>query len=451
MNRGGGPTRRAVILGAGSTLAAGCLEVEATPAPTGDDWRMYGRDPGRTRSVPDADVSRDGVDVSWERSVGASGWLPPLVVDGTVYCQYANGLFVLDLEAGDGTRSDTHGGFGRGGPMAFASTSRYDDGVLATPFEGKIAGYAADPDGWPGTVEGLGERRSRWWTDGETPRSAPRIWRHGRETNRLTAPIALDERLLCLHPELDGAVSAIDANDGRTEWRFALADLEREDEHAVAPIGHVVDEATGTVVVSSYVLDRPLLVGIDLADGSLEWVTEPNDDASYAERRDSLLAADGVVYAVESDAREAVTVRQLEARTGERDWKRTLTRSDHRGLAVDGDAVYHHGLEPVDDGRDSVVVTALERADGTVRWERSLEDRAGRTAQPPTVAGDLVLVPTADGLHALDRETGDSLWTFTETAPTSGGSEMNRETETPVVVSGDRIVVGMTIGLYCLE
>ena len=450
MNRGGGPTRRAVLLGAGSVLAAGCLEVEATPAPTGDDWRTYGRDPGRTRSVPDADVSRDGVDVAWERSVGASGWLPPLVVDETVYCQYANGLFVLDLESGDGTRSDTHGGFGRGGPMALASTSRYDDGVLVAPFGGTIAGYAADPDGWPGTVEGFGERRSRWWTDGETPRSPPRVRRIPQETNRLTAPIALDERLLCLHPEPDGAVSAIDANDGRTEWRFSLGDLEREDEHAAVPIGHVVDEATETVVVSSQVLDRPLLVGVDLADGSLEWVDGPDDDTYHAERRDSLLAADGVVYAVESDA-ETVLVRELVAETGARGWERTLTRSDHRGLAVDDDAIYHHGLESVDDGPDSIVVTALERADGAVRWERSLEDRAGHFAQPPTVAGDLVLVPTADGLHALDRETGDSLWTFTETAPTSGGSEMNREAETPVVVSGDRIVVGMTIGLYCLE
>ncbi|WP_239639477.1 hypothetical protein [Halobiforma nitratireducens] len=53
------PTRRAVVAGLGALLTAGCLGGASTTAGgsgDGNGWKMYGRDPGRTRHVPDADV-----------------------------------------------------------------------------------------------------------------------------------------------------------------------------------------------------------------------------------------------------------------------------------------------------------------------------------------------------------------------------------------------------------
>src|SRR6056297_594425 len=152
------PSRRTVLAGAGAILAAGCLDVQATPTPRDSDWRMYGRGPGRTRHVPDARLPRDGVEIAWDRQVSASNWLPPVVANGVAYCQNANGLFVVDPVTGEGPHVGTYGGFGRGGPMAFGSTEAYDDGVLIAPYGNTVGGYAADPERWPDEVSGLGER-----------------------------------------------------------------------------------------------------------------------------------------------------------------------------------------------------------------------------------------------------------------------------------------------------
>ncbi|RQG92557.1 outer membrane protein assembly factor BamB family protein [Natrarchaeobius chitinivorans] len=456
--------RRAVLATAGSILLAGCLgsgrppsllEADPTPATREADWRMYGRDPGRSRFVPDASLPRDGVDVAWQRSTGASGWLPPIVATGTVYCQYANGLFVLDVETGEGSLAKTHGGFGRGtGPMAFGSTELYRDGVLIVPYGDPVGGYAADPDGWPAEVDGLGERRSRWWTDGET--ATPEFpGGSAADFPWLASPVVADGSVVSVHPTA-GIVSAVDGNDGSPRWRYELENADLDAQYPFTPLGHVVDTASGTVVVMGRIAGRPAYVGIDLADGSLEW-TDGEDTASEraVDEQDSLSARDGSVYSVDRAASgRELRVLEVDAATGDRGWERPLARTGHVGIAVDETTVFHVGLE-ADGGSDPFAVTALSRTDGTVYWETTVDDSPGNVwsahAPPPTVAGEHLLVPGGLGLHAFDRRSGDHLWTFTETVGTSGGGETERAGLTPAVVSDDRIVLGTTVMLYCLE
>lgn len=462
MDRVPRPRRRTVLAGVGTLLGAGCLGADRTPAATEADWRMYGRDPGRTRFVPDADLPRDGVEIAWSRPVSASGWLPPVVANGTVYCQYANGLFVVDAETGDGDVANTYGVFGQGaGPMAFASTRVYRDGVLLVPYGDVIAGYAAGPDGWPESVSGFGEGQARWWIDDEGVSTAP-PGGLGSEAAWLGSPVVADGVVVSLHPR--GTVSAVAPDDGGERWRVDLAasHLGHGDGYDVSLIGHVVDATTETVVVSGRrreaesLVTSPLLAALDLGDGSLEWVAEEGpSEQRTVQRDDGLAAADGAIYVVDwLDSGSELRLCEHDATTGDRTWSRSLERTAHVGLAVDETTVYHVSVIDADEGSDPLSIAALEREDGDVRWTETIDDTAGSTladgGPPPTVAGDLLLVPGGDGLHALSTADGERRWTFTETVGTSGGGETEREGLTPAVVAGDRIVIGTTLMLYGL-
>jgi outer membrane protein assembly factor BamB len=289
-------SRRFILASGACTLGAGCLGVGAERTPPGaeTDWRMYGRDPGRSRFVPNAELPRDGVDVAWEHDVGAHGWLPPVVADGTVYCQYSNGLFVLDAETGEGTNVATHGGFGRNAvPMAFGSTTAYRNGALVVSYGNAVAGYAADSDGWPEEVSGIGRNRARWWADGDRTDTDPPA-NYAADLRWLASPVVAEGRLVSVHDS--GVVSAVDPDNGSAEWRRPLDDVGPDPEHTPVPIGHVVDLETGAVVVKCRLVGRPLLVGLDLETGETEWTLSDDTDADYD---GSLLATDGSVYTID--------------------------------------------------------------------------------------------------------------------------------------------------------
>ncbi|SDQ34609.1 outer membrane protein assembly factor BamB family protein [Natronobacterium texcoconense] len=449
-------SRRAVLGGISTLLVGGCLG-RSPPSSGTDDWRMYGRDPGRTRYVSDVEIPETEPEIAWERSVGASGWRPPIVVGETVYCQYANGLFVLEATTGEGPLARTSGAFGRGtGPMVFASTEIYRDGTLVVPYGEAIAGYTGAPGRWPDRVSGFGSELLRWWSDGEhVGTGGAGIALRSGESRSIASPLVTDGALVTVHSFSD-SVSAVRPDDGNPRWRYALEDAIPDDwDYGLFSIGHVVDETTGTVVVKGRLFGTPYLIGLDLADGELEWtVDERETSAELNEREDSLLAREGVVYTVGQTEDRDRRILEIDAETGERGWNRALDRSDHVGLAADERTLYHVGTV-ARDGTDPLAVTALDLDDGSVRWEVIFDGDSFATTsfsfQPPTVAGDSLLVPGDDGLHALDCESGDLLWTFTEMVGTSGGSETEREALTPAVVTNDRIVLGTTLALYGLD
>ncbi|NGM69952.1 PQQ-binding-like beta-propeller repeat protein [Natronolimnobius sp. AArcel1] len=461
------PPRRAILASVGMLGVSGCLESitgsvskEQFPSDRDDDWRMYGCDSGRTRFVPDATLPRDEPEVIWEHGVGASGWYPPIVADGTVYCQHPNGLFVIDRDTGEGPNVSTHGGFGRGiGPMALGSTTIYRDGVLVVPYGETVVGYAAGPDSWPRSVDGLGHARARWWADGESV-STEAFQSGFGEPQWLGSPLVVDDAIITLHP-VSTTVAASDPNDGQRRWRFDFETAAPVDDGHVDIGGHVVDSTTETVVIvggyreSNSVLRSPLLAGVDLEEGTLVWSSDRPERQGPTASSDAILAHDGDVYIAElTDEYDELEVLALDAATGDRRWRRTFEHSTHVGLTVDETTVYHVGTSPAS-GSDPLTIVALDRDEGRVQWEVTLDDPPGSKwsphTPPPTAADDLLLVPGQSGLHALERTSGDRLWTFTEMVGTSGGSDTERDGLTPAVVSGDRIVFGTTLMLYGLE
>ncbi len=117
-------------------------------------------------------------------------------------------------------------------------------------------------------------------------------------------------------------------------------------------------------------------------------------------------------------------VRALDATTGVDRWQTTLPGSENRGYvptATDG-AVYV---------RTRSGVIALEASDGSVRWRlSSLPYPSGaetlRTEISPAISGDMVVVPDADGITAIDRTDHSIVWRkrtgMVRTTPAIAGS-----------------------------
>ena len=151
-----------------------------------------------------------------------------------------------------------------------------------------------------------------------------------------------------------------------------------------------------------------------------------NDDA------DRLIAqpvvAGGRVYTMDTGS----VVRAGDARTGEQVWKLDLTPKDDDdghiggGLAVDGDTLY------AATGVGEVV--ALNAADGKLVWRRNLS--APMRAAPTVNAGRVFALTLTNKLHALDAQSGATLWNHAgieETTNLLGGAS-------PAVDSGVVVV-----------
>ena len=124
------------------------------------------------------------------------------------------------------------------------------------------------------------------------------------------------------------------------------------------------------------------------------------------------IAADGAVYAMDSDA----NVSAFDLSTGGRRW-RVDTKSDDidssnigGGIAIDGDTVYAaNGLGEV---------VALNAANGAEKWRVEI---GGPARSSPTIAeGRLFLTTVEDRLVALAVNDGHTLWSYrAPTAPTT--------------------------------
>ncbi|MCU4743623.1 PQQ-binding-like beta-propeller repeat protein [Natronoglomus mannanivorans] len=223
----------------------------------------------------------------------------------------------------------------------------------------------------------------------------------------LTSPAATDELVVV---GTDSGVAAFDATNGGKEWEQAT-------DWPVLSSPAVVD---GTVYV-----DGPVPLALDASSASVEWRSE---DAFSS------------------------TQQSGDAPLGSLQEQPLAVRSS---VAVEDDLVVVN-----ENGRRLI---ALERSDGTSRWETALEgtensfasttgDRtatsmlstrqAAPTGTSPTIAGDVVLVGTASGLVAVSLADGDELWRF-ETESQIGVSP---------VVDGGAVIVGDREGtLFSLE
>ncbi|MFW6436496.1 MAG: LamG-like jellyroll fold domain-containing protein [Halococcoides sp.] len=100
------------------------------------------------------------------------------------------------------------------------------------------------------------------------------------------------------------------------------------------------------------------------------------------------------------------SVRALHAANGTTDWTLSTGGAVNGSVAVDGETAYI--------GSANGSVRAVWLANGTERWTNTT---IGAVEASPTVADGRVLVPTDDGLHALNASDGSGLWTRPTASP----------------------------------
>jgi alcohol dehydrogenase (cytochrome c) len=144
------------------------------------------------------------------------------------------------------------------------------------------------------------------------------------------------------------------------------------------------------------------------------------------------LIRDGVLYFSADYGR----VFAVDARSGNIVWRYEPTYEDgltamlccgpiHRGVAIKDDLVYVAQLD--------AKLVALNRADGTVKWEQKIDEwkNGVTTNSAPLIVGDHLIIGVSGGeygvrgyLKSYNAKTGDQEWqTFTVPAPGEPGSE----------------------------
>lgn len=214
----------------------------------------------------------------------------------------------------------------------------------------------------------------------------------------------------------------------------------------------VVDESRETVI-ATYRGSLDTSSGIEgwhLGDGSPIWGQRLENDPRTA------VASDGALFlSIDHQEGGQSSLVSLSTADGARRWRRSFADTERVGLAVDDTHCYHLGAVGPEDATSRSRLTAVSRTDGTTVWEREFGEAGASADLPsalqPTVGGDVVFAPGKEAIYAFDTTTGERLWEFSRTVPTAGGSAVPRTPLTPVVSVGDRLISGMTLGLYGLE
>ena len=181
-----------------------------------------------------------------------------------------------------------------------------------------------------------------------------------------------------------GALRAFDATTGRPRWSVAYPGAV-----LVAP---VVDEVEG-LVIATWTDARPAIRVLDLASGALRWEQE----IDYFTAAPVVHA--GRVLIAEGDGHFHAVVLSLDVATGELRWGTQVRAS------------FESEIVPAVDDRAFVVVdhyghvTALDPSDGSVLWERSLDQTVLGTRVALT--DRRVTLSTAEwDVFTLDRANG---------------------------------------------
>lgn len=262
-------------------------------------------------------------------------------------------------------------------------------------------------------------------------------WRFDRPGTLGPSIAVVDGRLFVV--TLDGPVYALDAVDGTELWRFTT-------DNRAGWMPAVVGETVflGTIVSP----DGPAgqrssgACALDVTDGSKRWGTEilrlqPSQIAATTETvylpASGTGGTDGVVYALNPTTRRPRWTARLDSFSG--------------SIAVGPEAVYT---------TPGSAVVALDRADGDRRWQFEPEELSGRTVQPMVVDGtDSVVTIQRSGLdsdrgfrvHALDRTDGTVRWerrVDRELAPADG------PLRAAAAAGSDRLWFGTDQGLVAL-
>lgn len=193
------------------------------------------------------------------------------------------------------------------------------------------------------------------------------------------------ESALALLTTEPGSVTAVDALAGATEWS-----VRHPGRVLAAP---AVDRDSGSAAVTWNDTDNPTLRVLDLGTGDVRW------EATIGVSSSAPIIGRGVVLTGEGDAQYGSRVVARDVATGAERWSVAVPASFEPSLTpgVDGGEIAiadHFGT-----------VTMLDVEDGSVRWQRALEEPVLQSRMLVTETA-VVLTTHHGNLVALDRDTG---------------------------------------------
>jgi len=255
-----------------------------------------------------------------------------------------------------------------------------------------------------GWTEFRGDRYNTGYAPGETDVEQPSVrWTFEAGGGFWGSPVVADSTVYtgCA----DNYLYAVDAATGEQEWRF-------EADHRIEGTPQYAD---GTVFVGSY--DRHIYA-LDAATGEVQWEVETDGLI-----RGSPTVADGTVYigvgchnlACEwyaDGTSDTGWLYALDAATGEVDW--------HRELGTEVVSTPAVGERNLFVGSSDGYLYALDRSSGEQRWRYRTREWIWAS---PTLAFGTVYVADWDAeVHAVDAATGEQEWSYSSFGSYISGS-----------------------------
>ncbi len=229
------------------------------------------------------------------------------------------------------------------------------------------------------------------------------LWFHQDSAGAAARPFA-DGELAVFTTEFDLRVVALDMKSGAPRWERRLP---------TTPGAPYEGMPHANIVAAGALLIVPAwdLFALDRNSGEIRWEFERTDD--YPGWGD-VAVADGRVFAA------GKYLYAIDASTGSLLWRLDvgelpLAEQPWRPVVIDG--TVYLSTRPGEKGSGEAHAMAVEAATGTVLWRYSISDTdPGKSGSvgPPFIRDTVLVVACYNRkVYALDRRTGQLLWTYT--------------------------------------
>lgn len=411
--------------------SAGLFALSNRDAAAGDWPRFRGPNGSAVVDAPIATEWGDAKNLTWKTELPGPGSSSPIVVGDrvfvTCYSGYGDGkgtgsadqlvrhLLCLSLHDGKqlwaqtvtgGPREDAYSGFIR--EHGYATSTPVSDGKRVYVFYGKSGVLAYDLDG------------NQLWKTSVGTGSAAMQWGSG------ASPILYKNLVIVNAAAESKSVVALDAETGKEVWKQPAPNVYQSWSTPV-----LVDAPEGK---TELVLSAPYEVwGFDPDTGKFLWFAEAIEDQTIC---GSLVARDGVVYAVGGRSGSAVAVR-----AGGKDdvskthtlWKGSLAAYVPSPVLA-GDRIFCVS--------ERGILGCLNATDGKQIFQQRLRDAGGIYASPVAVGDKLLCVTRRNGTLVVSAQTGETL----------GVNKFSDDTDfnaSPAIVD-QRVLLRSNKAVYCI-